>query len=314
MCGSCAISCPSGVEIEEAKLEARRELVEKGFLPQTLAELGETITATGGLTGESGKARLSWSQNLGFEPPTGGPHETVYFVGCVSSLYPRAYRAPQALVGLLEKSNADYSVLGAGEICCGFPLFISGMVDEAREVAEANVASVAEAGAKQLVTTCPSCYRMWREFYPRLLGEAPQVEVLHSTQWLAQADLDLRPLGAARTATYHDPCDLGRGSGVYDPPRDFLSHLEGIELVEMARTRAESLCCGGGGNMESLAPDTSAAVAQRRVQQAIDAGADLLVTACPQCERTLASGRPKGARITVVDIVELAYRASRESP
>jgi Fe-S oxidoreductase len=310
MCGSCSATCPSGVEVEKVALQARRDLAQRGLLPAQLVQLGETITATGGLTGETGDARLSWAQNLSWDPPTGGAHEVLYFVGCVSSLYPRAYRAPQAMVGLLDSCGADYAVLGAGEVCCGFPLYIAGLVDEAREVAEANLARVTESGAKTLITTCPSCFRMWREFYPSLLGESPPFEVVHAIEWLAQADLDFKDLGRAKKAAFHDPCDLGRGSGIYDAPRELLSQIDGIELVEMARNRAESLCCGGGGNMESLSPEMSQAVARERVAQAVDVGADLLVTACPQCERTLASGRPKGSRISVIDIVELAYRSA----
>ena len=309
MCSGCATACPSGVEIEEVFLEARRDLARMGFLPAPLVELGQTITTTGSITGEAGDTRLSWAQNLPFSPPEGGMHEVVYFVGCVSSLYPRAYGPPQSMVSLLQHARADYAVLGGEEACCGYPLFISGLEEAARELAQANVQRVTDTGAKRLITTCPSCYRAWREFYPQLLGEEPDVEVLHATQWLAEADLPLKPLEDGRKVTYHDPCDLGRGSAIYDAPRQFLSTIEGITLVEMPQNRGEALCCGGGGNMESLAPPTSQSVAQMRVEQAVGTGADLLVTACPQCERTLLGARTRSTRIAVMDIVELAWRS-----
>jgi Fe-S oxidoreductase len=217
------------------------------------------------------------------------------------------------MAGLLERAGVDYAVMGGDEACCGYPLFISGLEDEARELAKSNVRRVADAGAARLITTCPSCYRAWREFYPELLGETPDVQVLHATEWLATADLPMNAMGEGLRATYHDPCDLGRGSGIFDAPRHFLSRMNGLDLVEMPQNRGEALCCGGGGNMESLNLETSQAVAQARVEQAIETGADLLITACPQCERTLMSARPRGARISVVDIVELAWRSLVES-
>jgi Fe-S oxidoreductase len=312
MCGGCATACPSSVEIEALFLEARRELAQDGLLPAPLAQLGETITATGGLTGETGDARMSWAQNLDFAPPVGGAHELIYFVGCVSSLYPAGYRPPQRMASLLRRAGTDYAVLGGEEACCGYPLYISGLVDRARELARANVARVAATGAQRLLTTCPSCYRAWREFYPELLGETPGVEVVHAVEWLAEADLELGQLPGGGRATYHDPCDLGRGTGIYDPPRQFLSRIEGLEMVEMAQTRAEALCCGGGGNMESLEQATSQSVAQARVAQAAATGAELLITACPQCERTLTAARSRETRMRVMDIVEVAWRALGE--
>jgi Fe-S oxidoreductase len=203
--------------------------------------------------------------------------------------------------------------MGGEEACCGYPLYISGLEDEARELAKTNVKRIADAGAAQLITTCPSCYRAWREFYPKLLGETPDVQVLHATEWLATADLPFKAMGKNQTVTYHDPCDLGRGSGIFDAPRRFLSRMDGLELVEMPQNRGEALCCGGGGNMESLNLETSRTVARSRVAQAIETGADLLITACPQCERTLVGARPKGVRISVVDVVEIAWRAVASS-
>jgi len=306
-CGACSATCPSGLQVDEMLLEGRRDTVLKGLLPESLARLGQTITTTGNLTGEASDVRLSWAQNLEFTPPQRGNHEVIYFAGCVSSLYPQAYGLPQSMVRLLERTEVDYAILGGDEVCCGYPLFISGQEDEAREMAKANVGQVREAGATRLIVTCPSCYRAWREFYPQLLGEDPGVEVVHATQWLMDAGLSLKPL--EKKVTYHDPCDLGRGSGIYDPPREFLSRIEGLELVEMPYARAEAMCCGGGGNMESLDPPASQSVIQMRMKQASGTGADWVVTACPQCKRTLASARAKDICMPVVDIVQLAWRS-----
>jgi Fe-S oxidoreductase len=142
-------------------LEGRRDVVLKGLLPEALARLGQTIATTGNLTGEAGSSRLSWAQNLEFSPPQTGNHEVIYFTGCVSSLYPQAYGLPQSMVRLLERAGVEYAVLGGDEVCCGYPLIISGLEDEAREMARANVRHVRQAGAKRVIVTCPSCYRAW---------------------------------------------------------------------------------------------------------------------------------------------------------
>jgi heterodisulfide reductase subunit D len=306
-CGACTANCPSGVEVEQILLEARAGLASTDLFPQPLARLGQTVVTSGNLTGEPASVRLSWTQNLEFAPRQGGKHDLIYFVGCVSSLYPQAFGLPQNMVKLLEWAGADYAILGGEEVCCGYPLFISGLQDQARELARASVARVRETGASRLVTTCPSCFRAWREFYPRLLGEDLELEIIHSTQWLLEAGLAPRPL--EKKVTYHDPCDLGRGSGIYESPREFLSSLDGLQLVEMPYARAEALCCGGGGNMESLNSPTSRSVVQMRVQQARATGAELLITACPQCKRTLTSVRSAESRMPVMDIVELAWRS-----
>ncbi len=303
-CRACNVTCPSGVPVDEILIQARTELARQGYLPEPLAQMGRTIATTGNLTGEAADARRSWWQNLDWAPPQGGKHETVYFVGCVSSFYPQAYGLPQSMAWLMERAGTDYAVLGRDEVCCGYPLYVAGLEAEARALAQANVRTVREAGARRVMTTCPSCYRAWREFYPHLLGEELGVEVVHSTQWLAEAGLPLRPLEGK--VTYHDPCDLGRGSGIYDPPREFLKS-NGLHLVEMSNTRAEALCCGGGGNMESLDLAAGHAVAQLRMQQASATGAEWVVTACPQCKRTLSSVR-SDIPLRVVDIVELARK------
>ncbi len=306
-CGACAVTCPSGVPVEEILLQARRDAARSAHLPELLAELGQTITSSGSLTGEMGEIRLAWAQNLDFTPRQSGQHDLIYFVGCVSSLFPQAFGLPQSMVSLLARAGEDYAVLGGDEVCCGYPLFISGLVDEARAMAQANLRRVREAGASRLITTCPSCFRAWREFYPELLEQELDVEIIHATQWLADAGLQYRPL--EKRVTYQDPCDLGRGSGVYEAPRQVLSRMVGLELVEMPYTQAEALCCGGGGNMESLNPQASRSVVQMRMEQASGTGADLLVTACPQCKRTLAGARSRENRLRVIDIVELAWRS-----
>jgi len=168
-------------------------------------------------------------------------------------------------------------------------------------------------GARKVVMTCPSCFHFWKHSYPAALGtEDLGLEVLHATEFLADVletgNLPLREL--RENVTYHDPCDLGRKGGVIEAPRRILAQIPGLRLVEMAENRDSSHCCGGGGNLESFAPEMGQAVARNRIRQAAAVAAGTVVSACQQCERTLASAaRAERLRIRVQDITEVVLEA-----
>jgi len=186
------------------------------------------------------------------------------------------------------------------------------MGHEMLALARHNVEAVRELGARRLVATCPSCYHTWAHEYPRILDEPLGFEVLHSTELLADlVQEDKIRLGRIeQKVTYHDPCDLGRTSGIYDAPRDVLKAIPGLEFVEMADIREMSLCCGGGGDAEMADAELTASVARRRIQQAQDTGAQVVVSACQQCVRTLAeSARKNKIRLKAMDISELVLQS-----
>jgi heterodisulfide reductase subunit D len=310
-CGECMAVCPSGVKPNETALEVRAAATREGRLPLPLQQLGHNVITAHNIRGEESKARTLWREGAP-ALPTAQRTKALYFVGCVSSLFPSVYEIPQHFAALLERSGEDISLLEGEEWCCGYPLFLNGMLDEARELARHNLQTVREAGICQLVTTCPSCYYMWREQYPRLLGGETGLEVIHSTQWLLGLLVAgrLRPRELPLRVTYHDPCDLGRRSGMYEEPRQVLAAIPGVVLVEMRRNRQHALCCGGGGNLETFSPEVSAAIAQERIREALETEAEALVTACPQCQRTLkAAAKALGVRLRVLDVAELVWRA-----
>jgi Fe-S oxidoreductase len=216
---------------------------------------------------------------------------------------------------ILERAGLRFSVLGGDEWCCGYPLHNAGYVDDVGGIAEHHVALLAQANVSTLVTPCPSCYYAWRFLYPRYVQLPSGLRILHSTQLLAELMAAGR-LAARKSeirATYHDPCDLGRKSGEYDAARALLLQLVGVELHEMANTRAEGLCCGGGGDVKIYSQDTTMDVAKRRLRQAIDVGADTVVSACLQCKRAL-TGAVQLARLPtrVLDITELIWEQMQE--
>jgi heterodisulfide reductase subunit D len=315
LCGACTFICPSGVAVDRILELSRGELASQGLLPEALSDLDARIAQYRNISAEENEGRLIWADNLP-TPPTGLGNEraeVAYFVGCVSSFFPRSYKVPQALVQIFDRAGVDYTLLGGTEWCCGYPMFINGELESARELVRHNVEAVRAMGARKVVMTCPSCFHFWKHSYPAALGtEDLGLEVLHATEFLADVletgNLPLREL--RENVTYHDPCDLGRKGGVIEAPRRILAQIPGLRLVEMAENRDSSHCCGGGGNLESFAPEVGQAVARNRIRQAAAVGAGTVVSACQQCERTLANAaRAERLRIRVKDITEVVLEA-----
>ncbi|MBL7064723.1 MAG: (Fe-S)-binding protein [Anaerolineae bacterium] len=295
-----------------------------------LDHLSQTITAEHNISGDDNSDRLIWSQNLEHIPPglegkKGA--EIVYFVGCVASFFPRSYRVPQAFTSIMEASNADFTTLGGQEWCCGYPLLSMGRLEDAKTLIRHNVEQVKELGASRVVFACPSCYHMWKHVYPDVLEEEIGLEVLHATElmaeMIAQGAIELGepalslPKGMDLRVTYHDPCDLGRKSGVFEAPRQVLRSIPGLTFVEMSSYGQISECCGGGGNLESFDPDVVSEVSLHRIDRACEVDAQVIISACQQCERTLTAAvrrheQARRARIRVMDVTELVWKAMEQ--
>ncbi|MFZ5918486.1 MAG: (Fe-S)-binding protein [Chloroflexota bacterium] len=319
LCAACATICPSGVPLEEVIQAAREDMQHHKLTPETLEQLGRTIAKHRNISGEDNAGRLMWAANME-QPPAGAqPHETaevIYFVGCVGSFFPRSYRLPQTMAQLMEKARLDYAVLGGEEWCCGYPMLINGQLDQAGELIRHNLEKVAAMQAKKVVFTCPSCLHIWHHVYLEAAGGELPFELLHATELLAdmvdEGRLKFREL-PARRVTYHDPCDLGRKEGIFDAPRRVLRAIPGVELVEMRDNRKDSHCCGGGGNLETFDAELSRAVSSSRLAQAVDVEAEVIASACQQCERTLTdAARRDRVRVRVMDVAELALQALDE--
>ena len=313
LCGNCSQNCPAGINTEEI-IEEARELCTQRLGPLSVMErTAKNIIAAGNITADAKENRLLWFQNMeGGMVRTEGPAEFLYLAGCVSTLYPSSYSIPQNFSLLLDKAGVDWATMGERENCCAYPLLIGGMREAAVKTAMENVRDAGAYGAKNIVTTCPSCYHTWKETYPRILPNMPEVKIFHGTQLLAKLVREgkFRFKETPCTVTYHDPCDLGRKSRIYDEPREILKAIPGVKLMEMKFNRENAMCCGGGGNLEMSDSPLSAKVAQLRIGHALDTKADIIVSSCQQCKRTLAGGvRQKRARIKVMDLTEFMMNA-----
>jgi heterodisulfide reductase subunit D len=315
-CYSCTARCPREIKITDTMLGLRRLAVDRGLeLPPNMITLRDTVTTHYNISGDDNASRLIWSQNLE-EDTLAFRHkrqaDVVFYVGCVASFYPTVYGIPQAMVQVMDRAGVDFAALGGEEWCCGYPLFMAGMEGLIAELMAHNVARVRDMGAKTLVTTCPSCHYTWSHLYPEIDPTPLGFEVLHASEFLARLleAGQLKLNSVEQVVTYHDPCDLGRKSGIFDAPRQVIEAVPGVEFREMDASRENALCCGGGGDVQMVDESVTATVAARRLGQAQRTGARVILSACQQCKRTLmAAARREKARVRVMDVAELVWQA-----
>jgi len=315
LCGRCGVDCCVDIRSRPMWQGARRYLTERGLFPESLRELTTSIAKTHNMAGKPNDQRANWVSrlNLPFDLREKRSAEVVYFVGCVTSFFPMAQPAARAFCSIMEAAGLDFGVVGGNEWCCGFPLMSAGISDAAAECVHHNMQHIRDMGAKTLVMTCPGCYRVWKEEYREVTGERHPFEVLHAAELLARlAEEGRLPAGDLEgRLTYHDPCDLGRNSGIYDEPRYLLERIPGIELRELAEAREYCSCCGSGGDLLASNQELSLEIAGRKLEEILATGADTVVTACPSCVRAIGMARTAArAKIGVMDITELVWKAA----
>jgi heterodisulfide reductase subunit D len=318
-CYACQVRCPRGISISETMRHLREWAVAQGYqIPPAIVNLREAVNTTYNILNEDNQSRMIWSQNLELVPiqlqdTKKGRAEVLFFTGCVSSFYPMAYSIPQSFVQVLEQAGVTYTTLAGDEWCCGYPLFGAGMKEDVARLAQHNIARVQELAPKCLVATCSSCYHTWQHLYPEYTNGNGNwgFEILHASEYLARLIEEgrLKMTELPWVVTYHDPCDLGRKSGVYDAPRAIIKSIPGIQLREMPNNREDAMCCGGGGDVAMMEADVTEQIAERRLAQAVGTGAEAIISSCQQCKRTLLqAARKTKTRIRILDVTELVWQ------
>ena len=309
LCGRCQQSCPSGIMLRDLWLSLRQDLVHSAAYPKKVDLIRKNVAGSHNVFDEDNEERSDWVEDLRNPPDDGyvkDRAEVVYFTGCVAAYFPMAQQIPLALSGVFDAAQVDFTLLAEEEWCCGFPLLGAGLRDHLDDLIKHNIEAVQAKGARQVVFACPSCFQMWREYYP------PEFEFYHVTQYIdrliTSGQLALKELDL--TVTYHDPCDLGRGSREYDAPRRIISAIPGVESVEMLHNRENCVCCGGGGNLEMIDSKLSSEIAKAKIDEVTATGAQAVVTACQQCVRTMNTYvRRNKISIDVLHIVQFVQKA-----
>jgi heterodisulfide reductase subunit D len=308
LCGACSAQCPTpyGDHIINILEAVRAEAVAKGIAPLTKQRMfGEHIRREHNPYFESHKDRWNWIPKDKKLPEKA---DVVYFVGCTSSY--RQTNVALATLKILEKVGVNFTIL-KDEWCCGSPMLRTGQLNGFLDLAKHNVELIRKADANELITSCAGCYRAWRKDY-KDAGIECDFRISHVAEFLKEAieggGLELAD-EFGKKVTYHDPCHLGRHCGVYDPPREVLSKIPGLELVEMERNRDGAWCCGSGGGVKSAFPEFAVWAAGERLREAKDVGAEALISACPFCLRNLLDAKKKfDYELEVCDLAEIVAK------
>lgn len=306
LCGRCREECKKAAQIDiiEITKAMRADFVERGIhIPDTASTMAERTAETGNIFGDPPDVHTKWADGLEFDSKA----EILFYPGCLASH--RFKEKTRILVQTLQAAGYGLDFLGEGQKCCGTPYWITGKDKDAREWAQGLVDMLSKSGKKEIITPCPSCYRAFVEEYPKLLGEQIPFRVKHTSQVLEEI-VDKKRLEFKvhinRIVSYHDPCEIGRYLGIYEPPRRILQALPGVSLVEMPRNKEEAFCCGGGGAVKTTYEDHSNKVAYQRIRDFIETGADLMTTICPACEMNLTHGiYAADVEARVLDVAEL---------
>lgn len=288
MCMACMEVCPACIDHADTVVEVRRnQVMMHEQMPSDASRALKMLESRGNPFGPQSE-REDWPRRLGVR--TVGPGEScdvLYFVGCCTTYDPTKQRIAMDLVRLLERCGIDFGILGADERCCGDPARVLGDERLFQEIAKAQIEELKSREFKYLLTGCPHCYNVLKNEYPTVGGSFNVVhhsEFLHEMLWAG----DLLPaVGLTRRAVYHDPCFLGRYQRIFDSPRETLRALPGVVLSEMANHHERSLCCGGGGGHFWMDLKVSKRINNLRVEQALAAGADTIVTSCAYCQQML---------------------------
>ncbi|MGD2009829.1 MAG: (Fe-S)-binding protein [Desulfobacterales bacterium] len=298
-CGQCEVVCPAHIETVTLWEELRRVIVQAGYGPlEAQKALVKSVKAFDNPWQQPRAARTKWARRAKKEGLIQAlPREirktnakVLLFFGCTAAYDVNVKQVAVNTINILEALNIDYGILGGEEKCCASVLLRMGDPEHERVFKE-NIDLFNSLGIETLISSCSGCFKTIMQDYPRV---APlNFEVLHTVEFLTrllkQGQLRF-PHPVNRTVTFHDPCHLGRATGGFDAPRMIIDAIPGLKLVEMQRNREYSRCCGAGGGLKAGYPDIQNKMAQRRVREAEETGAEYLVSCCPFCFQGLNVG------------------------
>jgi heterodisulfide reductase subunit D len=300
-CNACVVTCPCGIEVDEIILAARSEMRRAGkSLPEAQQRVRDNIVKNLNPFGEARGERGAW---LPPELRSAKPSPNLFHAGCAIS-YASA-RTGKAIIRMLQSINYDFTMLGDAERCCGDPYIRIGEDELAENIIEENLADYKRLGVQRIITPCAGCLKFFKKHYGK------QLAVMHITELLRELleggqitpSKDLK-----RRIIYFDGCDIGRHSGVYEPPRAILQSLPGVEVLEFPSNRQNSQCCGGP--FMAGYPNLAKKIASERIREAKALGADMIAVACPTCLINLKEGAALiGETMDVQDVTTLLFRS-----
>jgi Fe-S oxidoreductase/FAD/FMN-containing dehydrogenase len=310
-CEMCNHTCQLDLPNESSWLTLRGELIDKrGFHTFPPFEIMvNTMRQQGNIWGSYAKDRDGWMTDE-IREYVSDKSDYVFFPGCTSSFVEQDVAQSTAL--LLKEAGINYSYIGKEEQCCGIPMLVSGRWEVFDETAAKNIENMKKTGATKIITTCPACWLVWEIYYRHWAEERGIDYPFHAMHYadvlgelIEKGEFKL-PGDIGRKVTYHDPCHMGRAGVRYEGPRTLIEAIPGSNFREMRFNKEEAHCCGAVLTLVAD-PDVAETIGAKRIQEAIDTGADTLITACPCCRVQLKRSRDLGSfPIEIRDLSTLA--------
>ena len=296
MCDKCHALCPVGVDAPSLRRAQRATVNNSLVYDYSYLKSCQSAVAI------SGSFNAGVSETMVPSAP-----EVMYFAGCMTHLTPRIIKSVEKV---FKAASVNYVFADRdGGICCGRPLMLAGKTSAAQETIAANKKMILESGCRTLVLSCPICYKIFKEEYG-----LKDIEVLHYTQYIKRLvdEGRLKLNAGGESIVYHDPCELGRGCGVYAEPRNVLSHVG--TLVKAGKEGDESVCCGGSLGSLTLDARDRAKITESSLANLVVNKPQTIVTACPLCLMTfsgpaLDAVNAEGNPVKVNDFAEVVSRS-----
>jgi Fe-S oxidoreductase/FAD/FMN-containing dehydrogenase len=314
-CELCNLRCSASLPIEPSWMKLRGLLVNESkkmtFPPFEM--MAVALAKEGDIWAGYRKDRAEWfPQDLKEKHGPSHKAKAAYFAGCTASYVEQDIG--MASVRLLDAAGIDFTFTAEKENCCGIPMLVAGKWNDFVEVMKKNIETMTEAEVDTVITSCPSCNLMWRQVYPvwaKKLGLKYGISSKHYTEILAEKiqkgefnfpNIQEPPM----TVTWHDSCHLGRASGIYEPPRQVIRAIPNVNLVEMRHNREAGHCCASVVTLIKD-PPVAAEIGKTRLDEALEAGAQKILAACPCCEVQLrVTAEKKKVPVEIVDLAHLA--------
>jgi|TARA_Y100000031_G_C8242901_1_gene396573 heterodisulfide reductase subunit D len=307
-CGLCEEWCSTHYNLPGAILAARADAVEKGSQPEVVKETAQRVLENNSLyeTGDQSRTgQFAEKAPVGLEMAS-----VVLFMGCGAAYADHA--SADATFQVLNQSEVGYTLL-TDEKCCGAPLYSLGYQKEALALAQANFESLRQAGCKALVSPCPECVKSFKIDHPQWgLEETRGFEVFHISEFV----LNLVDKGTLKLTkpvdmlvAYHDNCHMSRGLGICDQPRDLLKRVQGMQVAELEYIHSHSHCCGAGGGIQFVNPETAKTASRKIIEEAQSLGVAAIVTASVNCKHHMQSAMVPEDTIEVLHIMEVVAKA-----
>ncbi|MDF1556693.1 MAG: FAD-binding and (Fe-S)-binding domain-containing protein [ANME-2 cluster archaeon] len=311
-CERCDVVCQLDLPVEPDWMTMRDELIgeRKLMTIPPFEMMAAALQKEGNIWAGYNKDRDAWL------PEDIKPKEKAdiaYFAGCTASYCERDIA--EGTVRLLDKAGVDFTYLGQDEQCCAIPMLVAGKWDVFRDVMKHNIDEMNKRDVKTVVTSCPACRLVWDTVYREFAekeGIPYDFEAKHYTEVLAEkiqsGEFKFEKEINAKV-TWHDSCHIGRASGIYEPPRDVIKAIPGVELVEMEHNREDALCCGSVLSLLD-SPPVAAEIGNVKLEEARATGADTILALCPCCEFQMrVTKKTKGNNIQIRDLASFACEA-----